>query len=79
MLKPKAHNARPNVTQKYQRYATFFGDVNMELFDALGLTVGFTVGLWIGLIVVFKCAKPRRTRVNLDHVRAFYTNKDRRF
>ena len=43
----------------------------MEIFSALLSVIGYGLGAWIAMMLVFACLKARRTRVSLRNVREF--------
>jgi hypothetical protein len=43
----------------------------MAIFSALLGIVGYGLGAWVAMMLVFACLKARRTRVSLRNVRKF--------
>jgi hypothetical protein len=43
----------------------------MEIFGAILSAVGYGLGVWVAMMIVFALFKARRTRVSLRNVREF--------
>jgi uncharacterized membrane protein YccC len=52
-------------------YIMSFLEETMEVFGALLSAVGYGLGAWVAMMIVFACFKARRTRVSLQNIRDF--------